>query len=98
MISSRKDSFITRHSALWAKKKKEDEVEEKKNMKMKTLNKELKVEKTMNKNEEYRINWRTMNKVKKEVQATWKRNIKIRTEKMGERDKADEERERKNNK
>lgn len=48
MISSRKDSFITRHSALWAKKKKkEDEVEEKKNMKMKTLNKELKVEKTM---------------------------------------------------
>lgn len=52
------------------KKKKEDEVEEKKNMKMKILNKELKVEKTMNKNEEYRINWRTMNKVKKEVQAT----------------------------
>lgn len=29
------------------KKKKEDEVEEKKNMKMKILNKELKVEKTM---------------------------------------------------
>lgn len=39
-----------------------------------------------------------MNKVKKEVQATWKRNIKIGTEKMGERDKADEERERENNK